>query len=91
MKSVHSIETVFGIIKSGLPKAVKFVDYVCTSKWKRFYSYFKSRQFQGEVNHVTGDIHTIALFLDPSKTIITVHDVGRYERDLKGLKSIFLN
>ncbi|KAA6436758.1 glycosyltransferase family 4 protein [Dyadobacter flavalbus] len=86
MKGVHSIETVFGQIKSGMPDDVAYKDYVCTSKWMRYHSFIKASKFQGDINHITGDIHTISLFLDKKKTIVTVHDVGRYERDLKGIK-----
>jgi len=31
---------------------------------------------QGDVNHITGDIHFVALFLKKKKTILTVHDIG---------------
>lgn len=86
MKGAHSIEAVFESIKSELPKEVVYKDYVCTTKWKRYHSFFNARKFQGDVNHITGDIHTIAMFLKPKKTVITVHDIGHYERDLKGIK-----
>jgi glycosyltransferase involved in cell wall biosynthesis len=40
---------------------------------------------QGDVNHITGDIHYVAAFLKKSKTILTIHDCGiLYES--KGLK-----
>jgi hypothetical protein len=31
---------------------------------------------QGSINHITGDIRFIALYLKKSKTILTVHDIG---------------
>jgi glycosyltransferase involved in cell wall biosynthesis len=31
---------------------------------------------QGDINHITGDIHYVAAFLKKSKTILTVHDCG---------------
>ncbi len=31
---------------------------------------------QGDINHITGDIHFVALFLKKKKTILTVHDIG---------------
>ena len=86
MKGAHSIEAVFDSVKSKLPKDVTYSDYVCTPKWKRFHSFFKASKHQGDVNHITGDIHTIAMFLKGSKTVVTVHDIGHYERDLKGIK-----
>lgn len=88
MKGVHSIETVFEQVKSSMPKDVRYKDYICTSKWMRYHSFLKASKFQGDINHITGDIHTISLFLDKKRTVVTVHDVGRYERDLKGIKKI---
>lgn len=35
-----------------------------------------ARKHQGDVNHITGDIHYIALGLKKSKTILTIHDIG---------------
>lgn len=40
---------------------------------------------QGDVNHVTGDIHYVTIFLKKSKTILTIHDCGRI-LDLSGIK-----
>jgi len=88
MKGVHSIETVFDQVKSSMPDDVSYKDYVCTSKWMRYHSFLKASKFQGDINHITGDIHTISLFLSKKRTVVTVHDVGRYERDLKGIKKL---
>ncbi|RKD87719.1 glycosyltransferase family 4 protein [Mangrovibacterium diazotrophicum] len=86
MRGVHSIETLFGNLFNQFPRDIEKEVYICTHKWKRFHSYLKARKYQGEVNHITGDIHQIALFLNRGKTILTIHDIGRWERDLKGWK-----
>jgi len=31
---------------------------------------------QGDINHITGDIHYVAAFLKKKKTVLTVHDCG---------------
>jgi len=50
--------------------------------WKALW-FFK--QQQGDVNHITGDIHWACLLLDRNKTILTIHDlVGLYQ--YKGFK-----
>lgn len=85
-QGVFSIETLFDAIVGALPVTLEKEVFVCTHKWKRYHSYFAARKFQGQVNHITGDIHEIAFFLDKKRTILTVHDIGRYERDLTGLK-----
>ena len=42
-------------------------------------------QHQGDVNHITGDVHYIALAMDPRRTVLTVHDCFALER-LRGLR-----
>jgi hypothetical protein len=42
---------------------------------------------QGDVNHITGDINFISLFLDKKKTINTIHDHYSLNR-LKGIKRL---
>lgn len=86
MKGAHSIEILFRGIIENLPDSHNVQQYICTHKWKRFHSFFQARKHQGDVNHITGDIHSIALFLNKKKTILTIHDTGRYDRDLKGFK-----
>jgi glycosyltransferase involved in cell wall biosynthesis len=44
--------------------------------WKRLYISLEAIFRQGEVNHVTGDVHFLAIFLQKRKTILTIHDVG---------------
>jgi glycosyltransferase involved in cell wall biosynthesis len=44
-----------------------------------------AKQRQGDVNHITGDIHYIAMALDPRRTILTVHDCFALER-LRGVR-----
>ncbi len=36
----------------------------------------KFRNQQADINHITGDIHFVALFLEKKKTILTIHDIG---------------
>jgi glycosyltransferase involved in cell wall biosynthesis len=45
------------------------------------FSYFR----QGDVNHITGDIHYVALLLRKSKTVLTIHDCTVLA-DLRDLK-----
>lgn len=74
-----SIEKVFDGIKNSLPKEVNVVTAVLPYFSKGFFprlrSFFWSRQQQGDVNHITGDIHFIAMALKKKKTILTIHDI----------------
>ncbi len=81
-----SIEGVFNIIKAAMKGKISFMDYYCTKKWHRLYSLLDAWKFQGDVNHITGDAHFLALALKGRRTILTIHDVGHYERTLTGLK-----
>ncbi len=75
-----SIENLFEQVRRSLPD---FIDAsVVEAKWssrgffKRLFIGIEAVLNQGDVNHITGDIHFVALFLKRKKTILTVHDVG---------------
>jgi glycosyltransferase involved in cell wall biosynthesis len=55
---------------------VKEMTYSSNGFFKRLYSCFEAHFNQKDINHVTGDIHFIVLFLRRKKTILTIHDVG---------------
>lgn len=42
---------------------------------------FQAMRHQGDVNHITGHVHYLAFFLNPQKTIITMHDCERLMSD----------
>lgn len=44
---------------------------------RRTYNIFEAPFRQGDVNHVTGDVHFVTYLLDPHKTVLTVLDCGR--------------
>lgn len=75
----HSIEELFGTIISALPPSVTPHRYVMkrnsTGLWNRVVNTFDAAFHQGDVNHITGDVHYIALFLKKSRTILTIHDL----------------
>jgi glycosyltransferase involved in cell wall biosynthesis len=69
-------------------------NFICIDKKMPFYNsgFFKrlgNAIFclfnQGDINHITGDIHYVAAFLDKSKTILTVLDCGMLHES-SGLK-----
>ncbi len=75
-----SIEIYFKQVRQNLPK--EFTQVVCTIPYESnglfkrmantLYCIFK----QGDINHITGDIHYVATFLKKRKTILTIHDCG---------------
>ncbi len=76
----HSIEEQFFAMQKELPEKVQytnmFVKYHSKGLFKRLFIAIQSAFNQGDINHITGDIHFIALFLKKKKTILTVHDIG---------------
>ena len=84
--SAFSIEEIFNTLMG------EFSDYYLISSFysrngiSKLFSFLQSRFKQGDVNHLTGGYNPISFFLNPKKTIITIHDIGYYERNLKGIK-----
>ena len=76
----YSLEQLFDGIRKGLPKSIVSQKWVapCYSQglWPRVKMSLAARRAQGDVNHITGDIHFIALALKKRKTILTIHDLG---------------
>lgn len=75
----HSIEELFDTIISALPEKVRSSRYVMKQNsiglWKRVYNTIDAAFHQGDVNHITGDVHYIAVFMKKHKTILTIHDL----------------
>jgi glycosyltransferase involved in cell wall biosynthesis len=81
-----SIERVFRTVIKSMPSDVEA--RVVYSKYgrgflRRVYNMFEARRRQEDINHITGDVHYLAMLLDPARTVLTVHDCGILER-LKG-------
>lgn len=85
--NVISIEKLFDIIKGNLINRSIEIDviknpYNIRAMWKSLW-FFKRKQ--GEINHITGDIHWASLLLDSDRLVLTIHDLVGLE-DLKGVK-----
>jgi glycosyltransferase involved in cell wall biosynthesis len=75
----HSIEELFGTIIDALPPEVSPSRYVMKydsiGLWKRIANTFDASAHQGEINHITGDVHYIAVLMKKKKTLLTIHDL----------------
>ena len=84
----HSIEELFASIQAKLPATIMwknyFLKYIGNNIFKLLTNCFFAAFHQNEINHITGDIHYISLFLKKKKTILTIHDIDSIRR--KGLK-----
>lgn len=76
----HSIEEQFFAVQKALPEDITHNNRFakCHSKgfFRRLFIMIHAAFNQGDINHITGDIHFVALFLKKKKTILTVHDIG---------------
>ena len=93
-KFIFSIEMIFDSLEKNIYKITN--DIKIYTRYNRFQSkgIFSRlldtiivKFLQKDINHITGDIHYLALFLDPKKTILTIHDCGILKKS-KGLKFI---
>lgn len=77
-----SIEKVFETIRQELMKdtsitvELKVMPHYSTGIFPRLKNIWWARQQQADINHITGDIHYIALGLAKRKTVLTIHDLN---------------
>ncbi len=73
-----SIERIFDAVRSALPSTIEYTvsvtHYHSTGVLQRIYNTFEAISRQSDVNHITGDIHYVACFLQKRKTLLTIHD-----------------
>ena len=84
-----SIERLFDDIRSALPRdivaTVHLNRYLSAGSWRRIVDILRAARHQGEINHITGDVHYLTYFLERKRTVLTIHDCVTLER-LRGLR-----
>lgn len=89
----HSIERLFKDVRDALPKNVKYK--ISISKFesrgflRRVYNTIEAIFHQRDINHITGDVHYLTLFLNKKITLLTIHDCVALKR-LGGIKKKIL-
>jgi glycosyltransferase involved in cell wall biosynthesis len=75
-----SIEILFDQIQKALPKNItgvrKEMRFISKGFFNRLLMSLDAAFHQGDVNHITGDVHFISLFMRKRSTILTIHDIG---------------
>lgn len=85
----QSIERLFEDVRTHLPEDIRV--HICESRlpsrglFRRLYDIIRAWRYQGEVNHVTGDVHFLTYLLARRRTILTILDCDSLER-LHGFK-----
>ena len=81
---VFSIEQLFEELRKELPTDIAVETYTnpYSSRGivRRLAAMLRVVWHQGDVNHITGDVHFLSIFLRRNKTILTVHDCVTLER-----------
>ncbi len=80
----HSIEELFESIQAKLPNSIKYTNYelkrIGNGFSKILLNCIDASKKQGTINHITGDIHYINLFLKKKRTILTIHDINSIKK-----------
>jgi glycosyltransferase involved in cell wall biosynthesis len=74
----HSIEKLFHALRGAMSEHAAVLPEECPEVARgvlpRWRNLRWAKRAAGEVNHITGDVHYLALGLPPERTILTVHD-----------------
>ena len=93
MPGYFSLETLFKSVRQAMPPEavcrVHVARFVSLGLWRRLYNILEAPFYQGDINHVTGDIHYLAFLLPKGRTLLTIHDCASLER-LRGWKRALL-
>jgi glycosyltransferase involved in cell wall biosynthesis len=88
-----SVERLFAAIRQAMPADVRCSAYVCPHFSKgifpRIRNMLDAAKHQAQINHITGDVHYLALSLRKQRTLLTVLDCASLER-LSGLRRTVL-
>lgn len=88
-EGAFSIERLFQDIRDAMPRDCSVEVHVCQNfsrgLFPRLQDMWQARRYQGDVNHITGDVHFLAIALSGRKTILTIHDLVSLKR-LRGLR-----
>ncbi|MDF9798344.1 glycosyltransferase involved in cell wall biosynthesis [Catalinimonas alkaloidigena] len=89
-----SIEKVFQGVREHLPNDidanVAISRFSSLGLLKRIYNIFEATTKQGDINHITGDVHFLTILLKKKKTILTIHDCGFMDHPSFVAKQILL-
>ena len=89
-----SIEGLFADVRRTLPDTiharVAVSRFPSRGIWRRLYNVAEAAFRQGDINHITGDIHYLALMLRKKKTLLTIHDLVSAHRLCGWRKALFL-
>ena len=79
-----SLERLFADVRAGMPPKINCRVWVARffslGLWRRMWNVFEAPLHQGDVNHITGDIHYLDFLLRKQRTLLTIPDCASLER-----------
>ena len=85
----YSLERVFADIRNVIPIDINVViresRFDSRGLWRRAYNIVEAALRQGDINHITGDVHFLTYLLKRQCTVLTILDCVSLER-LRGIK-----
>jgi glycosyltransferase involved in cell wall biosynthesis len=76
----YSLEFIFEKIRQELPNrfiSEKYISpFLSNGIFRRLFNVFHATFYQGDINHLTGDIYYLSIFFNKRKTITTYLDIG---------------
>lgn len=92
-KGAYSMERLYEDIRAHLPNdihtTVRLSRFQSKGLLRRLYDTILARFYQGDVNHIVGDVHFITYLLDSRRTVMTIHDCFVLNQ-LKGVRGRIL-
>lgn len=91
----YSLETSFDVMMAAFPADAPFslrrqvLSHFSNGIVARILATLEARRLRSDINHITGDVHFIALGLPRRSTILTIHDCG-FMNDYQGAYRWFL-
>lgn len=89
----YSVEGTFQAVRAALPSSVECAisesRFDSKGVFKRLYNIVEAKFRQGEINHITGDVHFLTYLLDRNRTLLTILDCSA-THNAKGLKRYLL-
>lgn len=88
-----SLERLFRDVRAAMPPGINcrvhVARFVSCGLWRRVYNILEAPFHQGDVNHITGDVHYLAFLLRKKRTLLTIPDCASLDR-LQGWKRAVL-
>lgn len=77
---MFSIEATFASMRAATANGIAFEVLACPRPsqglWSRLLNLRAARRAAGDIHHILGDVHYLALATPPATTVLTIHDCG---------------